>query len=49
MVKKVKPAGVLETLRTLGLAQYEAKAYLCLVENGLSNAGDISKLAEIPY
>jgi len=31
------------------LTDYEASAYVCLVERGSLNAGDISKLAEIPH
>ncbi len=33
----------------MGLTDYEAGAYVCLIEKGVSNAGDISKLTEIPH
>lgn len=49
MVNKVKNSKTTRALRTLGLTDYEAKAYICLVEKGLLNAGDISKLTEIPH
>ncbi len=36
-------------LRELGLTDYEARAYGVLVTNGPSTAGELSKLANVPY
>ncbi|MFH1821287.1 MAG: helix-turn-helix domain-containing protein [Methanobacteriota archaeon] len=36
-------------LRELGLTDYEARAYSVLVTNGPSAAGELSKLANVPY
>ncbi|XHH09680.1 MAG: TrmB family transcriptional regulator [Candidatus Bathyarchaeia archaeon] len=38
-----------KALETLGLTEYEAKAYISLVEKGTSTAGDLSALSEIPH
>ncbi len=38
-----------KALDALGLTEYEAKAYISLVEKGASNAGDLSQLTEIPH
>lgn len=40
---------VFEALRTLGLTEYEARAYVSLVEKGVQTAGDVSEYAEIPH
>ncbi len=48
-MNKVKNSKIHRALRTLGLTNYEARAYVCLVEKGLLNAGDISRLTEIPH
>ncbi|MGQ9788206.1 MAG: TrmB family transcriptional regulator [Candidatus Hadarchaeaceae archaeon] len=36
-------------LREFGLTEYEARAYCALVSNGPSTAGELSKLANVPY
>ncbi len=38
-----------KALEALGLTEYEAKAYVSLVEKGTSNAGNLSRLTEIPH
>ncbi len=48
-MNKVKNIGIQKALETLGLTEYEAKAYISLVEKGTSNAGDLSTLSEIPH
>jgi sugar-specific transcriptional regulator TrmB len=49
-VNKVKKNnGIQKALETLGLTEYEAKAYVSLVEKGISTAGDLSALSEIPH
>lgn len=40
---------VMTTLRALGLTDYEARAYLSLLEVGVATASQISDHAEIPY
>lgn len=49
MVNKVKNKIVQEALETLGLTEYEAKAYINLIEKGTTNAGDLSASSEIPH
>jgi sugar-specific transcriptional regulator TrmB len=50
VVNKVKKNnGIQKALETLGLTEYEAKAYVSLVEKGISTAGDLSALSEIPH
>jgi sugar-specific transcriptional regulator TrmB len=48
-VNKVKNTAIQKALETLGLTEYEAKAYISLVEKGTSTAGDLSALSEIPH
>lgn len=45
----MKGAEIQKALETLGLTEYETKAYICLVEKGTSTAGNLSKLTEIPH
>jgi sugar-specific transcriptional regulator TrmB len=49
VVKNTKGVEIQQALETLGLTEYEAKAYISLVEKGTSSAGDLSKLTEIPH
>ncbi len=46
---KVKGTEFRKALEALGLTEYEAKAYISLVEKGASNAGNLSRLTEIPH
>ncbi len=48
-MKKVKSIDLQKALETLGLTEYEAKAYINLIQIGTSNAGNLSKLTEIPH
>jgi sugar-specific transcriptional regulator TrmB len=48
VVKRVGTAEIQKALETVGLTEYEAKAYLSLIQAGTSNAGNISTHAEIP-
>jgi sugar-specific transcriptional regulator TrmB len=48
VVKRVGTAEIQKALEIIGLTEYEAKAYLNLIQTGTSNAGNLSKLAEIP-
>ncbi len=45
----MEQAEVVRSLRTLGLTDYEAKAYSCLADRGILEAGHVSKLAQIPH
>ncbi len=38
-----------KALESMNLTEYEAKAYLNLIQIGTSNAGNLSKIAEIPH
>lgn len=49
MVTKVKGTEFRKALEALGLTEYEAKAYISLVEKGALNAGNLSKTTEIPH
>jgi sugar-specific transcriptional regulator TrmB len=49
VVKKVKNLELQKALETMGFTEYEAKAYLNLVQIGTSNAGNLSKASEIPH
>jgi sugar-specific transcriptional regulator TrmB len=49
VVKKVKNADLHMALEAMGLTEYEAKAYIGLIQMGTSNAGNLSKLTEIPH
>ncbi len=49
MVTSVKGAEIQKALETLGLTEYETKAYISLVEKGTSTAGTLSKQTEIPH
>ncbi|MEM4304016.1 MAG: helix-turn-helix domain-containing protein [Candidatus Caldarchaeum sp.] len=40
---------VRRTLQELGLTEYEARAYIALVENGPLTAGELSEMKLIPY
>jgi sugar-specific transcriptional regulator TrmB len=48
-VNKVKNTQVQKALETLGLTEYEAKAYISLIEKGTSTAGNLSAASEIPH
>lgn len=48
-MNNLKGSELQKALETLGLTEYEAKAYISLVQKGTSNAGNLSKLAEIPH
>lgn len=47
--EKVKGTEFQKALEVIGLTEYEAKAYISLVEKGASNAGDLSEQTEIPH
>jgi sugar-specific transcriptional regulator TrmB len=49
VVTIVKGAEIQKALETLGLTEYETKAYISLVEKGTCTAGSLSKLTEIPH
>jgi sugar-specific transcriptional regulator TrmB len=49
VVKQVKNITIQKALETLGLTEYEAKAYISLIEKGTSTAGDLSECSEIPH
>ena len=38
-----------KALKAIGLTEYEAKAYISLIQTGTSNAGNLSRLTEIPH
>jgi sugar-specific transcriptional regulator TrmB len=40
---------VMRTLKELGLTEYETRTYIALVSGGPAAAGNISKLANVPY
>jgi len=48
-VNIVKNIRIQKALETLGFTEYEAKAYISLVEKGTSTAGDLSVHSEIPH
>ncbi len=47
-MKKVNSLEIKKALETLGLTQYETKAYINLVEKNKSDARTLSKLTQIP-
>lgn len=47
-MKKVNSLEIKKSLETLGLTQYETRAYISLVEKNKSNARALSKLTQIP-
>jgi sugar-specific transcriptional regulator TrmB len=49
VVKKVKSVELQKALEAMGLTEYESKAYINLIQTGTSNAGNLSKLTEIPH
>jgi sugar-specific transcriptional regulator TrmB len=49
VVKDVKGTEIQKSLETLGLTEYEAKAYISLVQKGTTTAGNISRLSDIPH
>jgi sugar-specific transcriptional regulator TrmB len=49
VVKKVKNIEIQKALEAIGLTEYESKAYISLIQTGTSNAGNLSKLTEIPH
>jgi sugar-specific transcriptional regulator TrmB len=49
VVKKVNIGEFQKALETMGLTEYEAKTYINLIQKGTSNAGNLSKLADIPH
>jgi sugar-specific transcriptional regulator TrmB len=48
-VKKVNIGDLQKALETMGLTEYEAKTYVSLIQKGTSNAGNLSKIADIPH
>lgn len=40
---------VMRTLKELGLTEYETRAYIALVSGGPATAGNLSRLANVPY
>jgi len=40
---------ITRTLKDLGLTEYETRAYIALVSGGPTTAGNLSKLANVPY
>ncbi len=48
-MKKVKSVEFQKALEAMGLTEYEAKAYVSLIQTGTSNAGTLSKFTEIPH
>jgi sugar-specific transcriptional regulator TrmB len=50
MVLKMMPSEkIMRTLKDLGLTEYETRAYIALVSGGPTTAGNLSKLANVPY
>lgn len=49
VVKIVNSDELQNALKIFGLNDYESKAYLNLIQVGTSNAGNLSKLSEIPH
>jgi sugar-specific transcriptional regulator TrmB len=49
VVKKVNSLELQKALGSMSLTEYEAKTYLSLIQIGTSNAGNLSKIAEIPH
>ena len=47
-MKKVNSLEIKKALETLGLTQYETRAYISLVEKNKSDARALSKLTQIP-
>ncbi|MCW3996002.1 MAG: hypothetical protein NWE98_07635 [Candidatus Bathyarchaeota archaeon] len=45
----MKSVEMQKALEVMGLTEYEAKAYIGLVQIGASSAGNLSKIAEIPH
>lgn len=45
----MKSVELQKALESMGLTEYEAKAYISLIQIGTSNAGNLSKLTEIPH
>ncbi len=48
-MKKVKNIELQKALEAMGLTEYESKAYISLIQTGTANAGNLSKLTEIPH
>ncbi len=48
-MKKVNAVELQKALEAMGLTEYEAKTYISLIQIGTSNAGNLSKFAEIPH
>ena len=48
-MKKVNIVEFQKALETMGLTEYEAKTYVSLIQKGTSNAGNLSKIADIPH
>ena len=49
VVKKVTSGEFQKALEIMGLTEYEAKTYVSLIQKGTSNAGNLSKIADIPH
>ena len=49
VVKKVSIGEFQKALEIMGLTEYEAKTYVSLIQKGTSNAGNLSKIADIPH
>ena len=49
MVKKVNIVELQKALEVMGLTEYESKTYISLIQKNTSNAGNLSKMADIPH
>lgn len=49
VVNKVNIVELQKALEIMSLTEYEAKTYLRLIQKGTSNAGTLSKIADIPH
>ena len=45
----IREKAIVETIKRLGITEYEAKVYLALIKNGCSNAGELILLSEVPH
>ena len=49
VANKVTIVELQKALEIMGLTEYEAKTYLSLIQRGASNAGNLSKMSDIPH
>jgi sugar-specific transcriptional regulator TrmB len=47
--EKMPSEKITRTLKDLGLTEYETRAYIALVSSGPTTAGNLSKMANVPY